>query len=305
MKKLILILTLCVSTSVSSFESDTFKVYILSDTLSFEEGNAAYVNICVQNVSAKNAFFKVYPADYSTFQPVVYTMEGREESVKVKYRLAGRTVDQVCMPLLPREIELAPDEKFHRKINLTDYYNLVPGKKYKIRAFFLPDAKIASVVRSENTLVANFNKHIERFDLPAEINRKTEIEPSEIVALFIKAEKDKRWNNMIKYLDLEKYINVYPDYAQAYNGADDLSRRSVMKDFISYLSSPRRDYVLDYDVIDEKILDDGNSAVVTVNIRRHGSIMPFAYEYRFSLERNGAMWKISSSDATIKKDKKR
>lgn len=295
----------CAFSSVAAFDSEPFRVMILSDTLSFEEGNAAYVSVCVQNVSEKNIFFKVFPAQYSTFQPVVYSMDGREAETRVKYRLAGRTVDSLCQPLIPRVIELAPNEKFFSKVNLNDYYKLIPGNKYRIRAFFLPDARLASVVRSENTLIVNFNKYIERTDMPQEMVRKSEIEPGEIVSLFLKAEKDKRWNSMVKYLDLEKYINVYADYGQAYNGSDDISKRSIMRDFISYLSRPRPDYVMEYDVKDEKILDDGNSALVTVDVKRHGNIMPFSYEYRFSLERSGNMWKISSSDATIRKDRKK
>ena len=290
---------------LKAFATGEFRVFVKSDVLSYEYGNPAWMEICVQNLSDRNAFFKVYPAPYTTFQPIVYTMEGTEEETRVRYRKSNRTVDQVTAMMVPRIIELAPNEIFHYKADLRDFYNLVPGRRYSIRGFFLPDARQPMVVRSDNTLVVNMNRSLDTEVEPAEVLRKPKINPAEVAVLFLRAEKDGRWADMIKYLNLESYINVYPDFAMSYNSGTEAQKRAVLRDFISHLSRPRTDYILDYDVRNEEINDEGRSALVKAFVRRHGSVTPFSYEYRFTMEKSGALWRITSADATIKKDRRR
>ena len=52
--------------------------------------------------------------------------------------------------------------------------------------------------------------------------------------LTLKAEKDRDWDNWIKYINVEKYINAYPEFVQKYHRANFEEKSLIEKDFIRY-----------------------------------------------------------------------
>lgn len=283
-----------------------FRVYVNTDRLTFTEGEPVEITAEIKNYSMKTASFNTYDVNYTTFQPVVYSMDGKEAETTVKYRMMDRTVQDVVAYIEPRRSLVGHDEKVVKRLNIRDYYNLEPGREYRIRMFFMPDAKMPFVVRSENSItvrIAPLDRDLpEPIELPKQYNGGG-IDPSEVVQLFLGAEKSRNWKNMIKYIDLEKYVNAYPDYGMQFNTSNEAMRKKVLRDFVSYLSTPRRDYIVDFSVQKEAILEDRKSSYVDVKVVRFAAPRPFVYNYRFTLETAGGTWLISNVDATVSKER--
>ncbi|HEY1405605.1 MAG TPA: hypothetical protein VF857_03260 [Spirochaetota bacterium] len=282
-----------------------FRVYVNTDRLTFIEGEPVEIAAEIKNYSHKTAAFNTYDVNYTTFQPVAYEMNGKEAETLVKYRLMDRTVQDVVAYIEPRKSIVGHDEKVVKRLNLRDYYNLEAGKEYRVRIFFMPEAKSPFVVRSENSITIRIAP-LDR-DLPEPIELPKQyaggIDPSEVVQLFLTAEKSRSWKNMIKYVDLEKYVNAYPDYGMQFNTANDAVRKKVLRDFVSFLSTPRHDYIVDFTVTKEAILEDRKSSYVDVKVVRHAAPKPFVYTYRFTLEDEGGTWLIAGVDATVSKER--
>jgi hypothetical protein len=287
------------------YEQSPFKLSVIVDRLSFMEGEPVEVSLVVRNTSDRTASFSMYDVFYTTFQPVAYTMEGREVESTVQYRQMNRTVQDVVQYIEPRTVRIAPDEKIVKRIDLRNCYDFAAGSKYRVRAFFMPDAKTPFCLRSGNSVelqIVSAEREIDTtIKLPSQYAGG--ITPGEMIQLFLTAEKTRSWNNMLKYLQIEKYIAAYPDYAMNYNAGTDPVKRRVLRDFVTYLSTPRRDYIVDYSVISESILDGGKNAFVEAKVTRLSAPRPFVYTYKYSLESVNGSWLITGVDATVSKER--
>ncbi|MBN2435931.1 MAG: hypothetical protein JXK07_11765 [Spirochaetes bacterium] len=261
--------------------------------------------IIVQNRGKKPASFIVYDKPYTTFQPVVYDVNGREAPVKVAYRLTGLRADQVLGGVAARTILLVPGEKYSCGVNLADYYEFAHGREYKVRLLFLRDAagkearlggNIARLSVSRERL-APVQPQVAIDGIEAEEGA---IRPEEIVHLFLMAEQRERWNDYLKYIDLEQYIYSFPDYAKAYLSGGDVVKREALRDFSTYLIKSRPDTISEYKIVSETV-EDGR-ARVSVLIKRAAAGMPFTYNYTYSLEKKSAVWMITGVTASVARD---
>jgi hypothetical protein len=282
-----------------------FRVHISSDRLSFTENQPADISVSIKNISGRTASFKIYDVSYTTFQPVVYGMDGREAETKVSYRLRNRTTQQTVEYIEPRTASIGANEKIMKRLDLTEYYELETGKDYRIKLFFLPDAGRPDVISSDNSLVIHINPSEREMTQNIELPEKHHgnITPSEAVLLALSAERSKHWSDMLKFYDLEKFISAYPDYAQSYNSGSAPIRKRVLRDFASYLSTPRADYIVDFEIRSESILDDRKTAVVDTRVTRNASPRPYQYMYRYTLEQSNGSWYISGVDVTVSKER--
>jgi hypothetical protein len=278
---------------------------VSTDRLTYTEGEPVEIAVEIKNYSGKTASFNVYDVGYTTFQPVAYTMDGKEAETAVKYRQMDRTVQDVVAYIEPRRSVLGHDEKVVKHLNLNDYYHLEAGKEYRVRLFFMPEAKIPFVQRSENNIVIRIAP-LER-DLPEPIvlpkNYAGTITPSEVIQLFLTAEKTRSWHNMIKYIDLEHYVNMYPEYGMQFNTSNEAVRKRVLRDFVTFLSTARHDYIVDFAVQNESILGDRKTSYVDVKVVRYAAPRPFVYNYRYTLESVRGTWLIAGVEATVAKER--
>jgi hypothetical protein len=283
-----------------------FRVYVNTDRLTYTEGEPVEVSAEIKNYSHKTASFNLYDVHYTTFQPVVYTMDGHEAETTVKYRLMDRNVQDVVSYIEPRKSVIGHDEKVIKRLNLRDYYILEPGKEYIVRLFFMPEAKVPFVQRSENSIAIRIvpleRELSEPIDLPTRFGG-TGVTPSEVIQLFLTAEKTRNWKNMVKFIDLEKYVNAYPDYGMQFNTGNETVRRKILRDFVTYLSTPRHDYIVDFAVQKESILEDRKTSYVDVKVVRQAAPRPYVYNYRFTLENSGGTWFIAGIEATVSKER--
>lgn len=287
------------------YEQPPLKISVIADRHSFMEGEPVEVSLVVRNTTDRTMSFSMYDVFYTTFQPVVYTMDGREAESAVQYRQMNRTVQDVVQYIEPRTVRIAPDEKIVKRIDLKNCYEFTTGQKYRIRAFFMPDAKNPFVLRSENSLEIEIVQAERDVDTSIELPRRYAggITPGEMIQLFLTAEKTRGWNNMLKYLMLEKFISAYPDYALSYNAGTEPVKRKVLRDFVTFLSTPRRDYIVDYEIKSESILEGGKNAYVEAKVTRQSAPRPYVYTYKYSLENVNGSWLITGVDATVSKER--
>lgn len=287
---------------VMSADTSSFKVYLKTNQLTYRVGNPCNIYIAVKNITTSNAEFNIYDALYTSFQPIVYTMIGQEAQTKVDYRLKDIPLENVVAQSSSRKIVLAPGEVFQVEVNLNNLYELEAGEKYKIRALFLPDAIKRDVVVTKNTLYLKIEEAVLPHQQNEDIYKNKGFTPSEIIGLFLNAELAKNWSNYIKYVDREQYISAFPNYARRYNTGTEAEKREVLREFTSYLSSPREDYILDFKVLNQLYMNDGKNALVNVRVRRAGGGSPFVYTYKYKLESYKNYWLVTDVQASVTRE---
>ena len=270
--------------------------------MSFYSDEPVELKLVVHNTSEFEAAFIVYDAQYTTFQPVVYDEKGREAESRVDYRLMDKPLEEVADSAPKRLITIQPSEKFIQVVNLRDLYNLKTGEGYRIRGYMFPNASIKRTIASDNMLHFNIIPvhTVEKESGVQQVKR--EISPSEVVMLALNAEKNKNWNNFVKYIDIDKYIQAFSRYAMLYSQSSESERLKVLEDFRTFLERDRVDYLVDFSILNENIISEKGLAFVEVKVKRWGARYPFIYKYRYTLEEYKNFWLITNFDATVMKE---
>ena len=274
------------------------------DKTSFAEFGEIPLKIRVVNTMQWPISFTVYenPSDdstiYTTFQPIVYDMNGKERPTLVPYRLENKTVEDVIrFRQDKRVIELMPGDMFAYTVDLKKLYRLNSGERYRVRSYFLPDIPNRVLLYSVNELSFSVYHGSELAPKPVpKIER--EILPSETVKLFLIAEKENQWQRMIKYVNLHEFINSYPEFVRMYSTASPNEKPEIIQRFVRFLSRPRLDYLVNFRVTNEIIMPDNQYAYVYVNAERFGNRRNQFFRYRYGLERVNGVWEINSLEAT-------
>ncbi|MFC1669098.1 hypothetical protein ACFL20_01800 [Spirochaetota bacterium] len=278
------------------------------DKRNFSSNEDVVLKVCIKNISSKNISFNIYESgkikktDFTTFQPYVYDMYGRDAQLIVPYRLQGKRTDHVLSKMKKRNIILGPEEIIIHRVNLNQIYKLNAGLKYRVKSFFLPDFGKKIVIKSINELSFKVKRAKRDRKKQDRLDIKRGLTPSETVLLALDAEKGKDWSRMIKHYDIEKYINSYPDYIRIYNLADRLEKQKIEKKFINYLSRKRFDYLLNFKIVNDEIDKNRRVAYVDVLVKRFGVIRHDKYKYRFTLEKyigHKDLWLITGYEATV------
>jgi hypothetical protein len=286
-----------------------YKVYLHMERYSFDDNDAVKLHVCVKNSKFRHEYFKVFDKDYVTFQPVVYNSQGREAEILVPHRLKNAKNSEVLKDMAPRVISLARNETITHTIDLRKIYKLDAQGEYRVRVYFVPDPDRDFSQPSDNTL----RFKITRSDVYATNwlhgpirekgprQGKFSVSPREVVMLFLSAEKERNWDNYLKYIRLENYINSYPNFGKLYNGSDDAEKLKVEDDFVRFLKSDRSDYIIDFNVDRENIVEGKDIAYVDSRVNRYGSRYHYRYSYRYTLEKFESLWLITGVEASVKK----
>jgi len=276
------------------------RVYIYMDRISFSNDEPVKLKICVKNNSNKSELLKIYDSLYTSYQPIIYDETAKEAELIVPYRMMNRKMVDILEKVSPRTVELSGDETLEYTINLREIYKLETDKEYRIEARFSPDAKILPYITGENIFTFKTFQSAVTYIQSGVKKISSDISPSETILLFLSAEKSRNWDNYLKYLKLEDYIQAYPDYVSLYRTADDVKKTIIIDEFIKYLKKDRSDYLLDFHVSAE-LMKENDTAYVDAEIKRYGARSPFFYKYRYTLERYRSFWRIKDVEATVTK----
>ena len=281
------------------------------------------LNIYVRNISDDIITFTVYDSPersdiydrprgdisgYTTFQPVIYDMQGRNAELIVPYIIGSEDMDKILSWMVKREISLGPGETFIRSQNLKNIYKFDRDRDYRLKLNFLPDLGSnngSAVIMSSNEV--KFRVNPEKVYSPGEKADPSAIvlTPGEVVLLVLSAEYENRFSRGIKYIDIEKYINSYPEFTRKYNLADDYGKRTIERDFIRYLTLRRNDYLISFEIKNEEINESGTVAFVEAEAERKSIVRPDRYRYRFRLEKRSPedkIWLLAGLEASVIKD---
>ena len=284
------------------------------------------LNIHVKNVSDNVIIFHVYDSPersdiydrprgdisgYTTFQPVVYDMIGRNAELIVPYIIGADDMAETLSWMIKREIRLGPGETFIRTQNLKNIYKFEKDRDYRLKLNFFPELGIdgnsyALMSSNEVKFRVTSDKLYSSKNKPD--TSSISLTPSEVVLLVLNSEYENRFSRGLKYIDIEKYINSYPDFTRRYNLADDFGKKIIEKEFIRYLTLKRKDYLLNFEIIKEEFLDSGTVAFVDVIAERKSILRPDKYRYRFRLEKSrpdDKIWLLAGLEASVTKDVKR
>jgi len=303
MKKFALIVVfILLAVAIYPEGGDYLRVTLISPKISFDENDDITVYCVVHNTASVPVEFTVYDTPYTTFQPVVYLVDGKEAPLKVEYRLKNIPTAQMLINEQGRKIILQPDEKFVYTAYCNNFYTLTKNEKYRVKAYFYPDAKDEYVIKSANELTINIVPVPQFAMRTGIIKHERKVTPSEVVMLALMAEKNKQWGNVVKYINIEKFIYAYSEFAKRYSTTNDYERLIVQQDFINFITKERPDYLIDFSIIGEQIMPQTNVAYVDVKVKRWGPRFPATMKYRYTLEPYKDLWVIVNLDASIVKE---
>ncbi len=326
LRSVIIMMIIFFAGSVAAFSRDThaFSVNINTDNLKYFNSDEIILKINIKNITDEPAVFYVFDspqrtdifnrekgdtADYTTFKPVVYDMNGKNAELVVPYITAEKDKVETLSWMIKREIKLGPGETFTHTQNLRKIYNLSPDKKYRMKLHFFPyvgdkdDENLAVVSSNEIKFRITRDRAYEPFQ-PKDPNS-VRLTPGEVVLLLINAEREGNSERAIKYLDIDKFIHSYPDFSRRYDVADDLEKKGIEKEFVRYLINRREDPLAEYRIISEEPEESGTVAYVTVEAKRIGLIKPERFRYVYRLEKNSEtdyIWLVAGLEAQVIRD---
>jgi hypothetical protein len=315
MKKRIFIIALllvaCIPAFTMVYEPDKLRVHIRLDKKTFYDDEGINLQVCVKNISENKNYFEVYDTSnsessvYTTFQPLVFDMSGREAEITVPYKIENRNIGELIPGLDKRMVELGPGEMFTYTINIKDLYNLKLNTPYRVQSLFYPDFEESGLIKADNELTFKIieQKH---YNKPGEVDATERfISPKEVMLLTLRAEKDRDWNSWVKYVNVEKYINAFPEFVQKYYRANFEEKKEIEKEFIAFATRERDDYLVDYRIVDEMIEQDRAIAYVDVIVDRFGIRRTNRFKCRYTLEQYRNLWLVTDEEAMVIKGVKR
>ena len=284
----------------------------------YAPGESIPIRFRIKNIGYQN--LRIYPhaAPNKSFRFLVLDPEGREVPPRLHAKdypsQQKRIVNLAGDPV--KEIILAPGEAFERKIDLALYYKLLPGRSYRIKGYFWPDARFAEVfLRSENLLrlrvLKEGHRPVRRSNLYTRNPSEPILSPEETVYLFLSAEMRRNWKNYLKYLDLRRFITAYDRFAARYVQAAPADKQDVIRDFQEYLISEPSDRLQKFRILssepersaDGRIPQQGRF-FVKVAALRSASGFSSRYEYTYTLEKKtdkgNLYWQIVYVEALLK-----
>ena len=288
---------------------DLFDVFLSMDKQIYSDTEEVNLRVSVKNVSNDTAVFYVYEdkkndPPYTTFQPKVYDMRGKENENIIDYKRQNLYTVDIIDSMNKRAVQLGAGEIFTYTVDLKRVFKMPEGFSYRVRCYFVPDLETRYVIHGKNelTFLVDGLKDNAGQLVSYSINRN--ISPSEIVFLTLEAEKNSNMDTMLKYIDLEEFIRIEPNFMRSYSISGEIERREILEKFRQYLLKPRYDHLITFKVVDEGI--DKETAYVDVLAERYDARINDKYKYRFLLKKNrdsGMAWLITGLEASVFKGK--
>ncbi len=297
------------------------SIELVFEKTRFQYGESIAINFRIKNDGYQ--IFRIYPSTdgNSGFDIMLLDNQGREVARRAdvdrreKLREMGEKDVITLTGKHVKEVILHPGEVYERRLMLDDFFELKPGKKYRVAGYFYPDARYDFFVRSKNTVPITIDssrmdpyRQMDTADPATESS--TSLTAEETVYLFLSAEMRGHWKNYLKYLDLEKYITVYDRFASRFALASPEQRPVILRQFRQYLTGRPADRLVRFKVIetipekgpDGRVLADGKTVVRAIGTRESNGYR-IRYEYNYTLEKSDpaypGFWKIVRVDAKI------
>ena len=301
--------TLLGAAALQAQDEAVFDVFLSMDKQIYSDTEEVNLRVSVKNISNDTATFCIYEdkktnPSYTTFQPKVYDMLGKENENIIDYKRQNLYTVDIIDSMSKRDIQLGAGEIFTYTVDLKRVYKMQTGLSYRVRCYFVPDLGVRYVIHGKNELTFHVDGRKENAGQAAQYSINRDISPSETVLLALEAEKSSDMGRMLKYIDLEEFIRIEPNFMRSYSISGEIERREILEKFRQYLLKPRRDYLITFKITDEGM--DRETAYVDVLAERYSVGKNDAYKYRFVLRKDkdfGTVWLITGLEASIFKGK--
>ncbi|XDD51759.1 hypothetical protein AB3N59_08575 [Leptospira sp. WS92.C1] len=280
----------------------------------FRENDRIPIKMSITNTG--NEVVRIFPSgkDLESYRIVVRDEDGtqiseRDEEGRIDPVIKRRNTIESLEGKEIKEIILHKDEVFSKEIDLNARFDLLPGKKYFVTAYFHPNVQEmpALFIRSKNQPYFFYEeKHSEPVisGMPEKDPTVDGLEPEEVIHLFLGSERKKNWVNHFKWIYFPEYIQAYDQYSEEYNRAEESERDFLLENFRKYLTESRAGLLHSYRILGTEVVSPGLSKV-TVAVERRLNRLRSKYEYTYTLRRvpdeQGGFWKVSNLVAKVKK----
>ncbi|AOP33946.1 hypothetical protein A0128_08900 [Leptospira tipperaryensis] len=280
----------------------------------FRENDRIPVKMSITNTG--NEVVRIFPSgrDLESYRIVVRDEDGnqipeRDDERRIDPVLKRRNTIESLEGKEIKEIILHKDEVFSKEIDLNSRFDLNPGKKYFVTAYFHPNITEmpALFIRSRNQPYFFYEeKHKEPVlsAIPEKDPTVDGLEPEEVIHLFLGSEKKKNWTHHFKWIYFPEYIQAYDQYSEEYNRSEESERDFLLENFKKYLTESRAGLLDSYRIQSVENVSP-SLAKVTVFVERRLNRLRSKYEYTYTLRRvpdeQGGFWKVSNLVAKVKK----
>lgn len=228
---------------------------------------------------------------------------GIKDDFKAKVRMSRKVVNFAGDEV--KEIILHKDESFVKKMNLKEYYDLSPDKKYYIIGYLYPNRFESNgyFIKSKNMVSFLFAKQTRQKLVPGftEYQAQSGVSPEEVLHLFLGAEKNSYWKNYFKWLEIDEFILAYDKFSGIYLKAEPEEKYLIVEEFKKFLTESRSGRLAYYKILSINQMTP-HLAEVKVYVERNTGKFKNRFEYTYTLKNNIAdNWKITNVIVKVKR----
>ncbi|ASP42266.1 hypothetical protein AMR47_12550 [Leptospira interrogans] len=278
----------------------------------YRENDRIPVKMSITNTGEE--VVRIFPSgrDLESYRIVVRDEDGNQIPEKDEEKRSESKRRNMIQSLEGKEIKefiLHKDEVFSKENDLNSRFDLNPGKKYFVTAYFhpivheMPALFIRTRIHPYFFYEENHNVPV-LSSIPENVPTVDGLEPEEVIHLFFGSEMKKFWVLHFKWIYFPEYVQCYDQYAEEYNRAEESERDFLLENFKRYLTESRAGILNSYRILNTESVSPG-LAKVTVFVERRLNRLRAKYEYTFTLRKvpdeQAGFWKVSNLVAKVKK----
>ncbi len=269
------------------------RVFIKVHKVIYEQQEPVFIRFFVKNQERKNIDLKIAAMDFLNFTFTVKNLKNQMIGERNTFYLYKRRNSDNRNY---RTIRLAPGDIYGKTIDISKLFRLDKIGYYIIQGYFYPvpygfhdinhypSNKIRIQIRygKRRMRVARELKKRMMHDL----QRKRS--PYETIEFILNSKLRKNWKHFFRYIDLDRLIEIYPDYYKQYRDVRPSKRIAVLNKFKEYLKNYLEEQMVAHEVYRTIINREDAKVFTNIIYRYRGS--KFKKRYVFRLYRRGKYW---------------
>jgi len=268
------------------------KIRILFIKQNYLSDEAIKMNFSIINMSGSEQTFIL--SDIFNQSISLELRTSQNELVSMYPEVEAQMNTAFANPSLYRRLMLTKGESYSKILDLRDFYPIDKQGTYYIKVNFYPNpddkrkfytSEFISFFHTPSTIVQRkINDTLTKRKL--ELQKISKLLPNEIIASLFDSQLLKDWEKFLLYIDFERLINSFDNYAQQYNKADNgISKLDIIEQFKRFLTTYWDIPIIAYDIKETIIKDD--TAYVTIEVTESISYISRRLRYVFTLYKTG------------------
>ncbi len=269
------------------------RVFIKVHKVVYEQQEPVFVRFFVKNQERKAIDLKIAKMNFLNFSFSVKNLKNQMIGERNNFYLyKQRNSDNRNY----RTIRLAPGDIYGKTIDISKLFRLDKTGYYIVQGYFYPVPYGFHDVNHypSNKIRIQIRYGTRRLRVAREIKKKMRRElekqrsPYETIEFILKSKLKKNWEHFFRYIDLDRLIEIYPDYYKRYKDVRPSKRQALIKKFKDYLKKYLEEQMVSFEVYRTIINRDDAKVYANIIYRYRGS--KFKKRYVFSLYKRGKHW---------------